>query len=105
MLIEIAFLIGSYFELKYILHFEKNAIKSIGEVLKIETRSSYDSESRSTIYSDYAIIKFQNDFGKESIIAKLVSPDFETEVGGKLVVRYLPEDPSEAKLSISLTDQ
>jgi hypothetical protein len=104
-LIGIGFLIGAYFELNSTIYFEQNAIETMGEVLRIETRSSYDSESRSTIYSDYAFIKFQNEYGMETEIEKLVSPDFEIEVGEKVVVRYLPENPSEAKLSVSFMDQ
>lgn len=70
-IIGLGFLISSVVTIKEKIQFERFALKTVGTSTDIETREEYDSESRSTIYSDYAILRFSDEKGLPVTVDKL----------------------------------
>jgi hypothetical protein len=102
-LIGVAALIGAIISIFTTKEFIANSILTKGEIIEIVTKKSTDSDGH-TSYSDYPVIRFKDQKNNSIEFQSSSSVSSNISVGQISDVRYLPEDPNNAKMANSFMD-
>lgn len=102
-MIGVAALVGMAFAIVGTNSFIKQSSVTSGEIIDIVTRTSKDSDGNTT-RSHYPVVRFNDATGNAVEFESSTSTSSRTGIGEHVQVRYIPDNPSKARISSSFLD-